>query len=89
LFVIPAQAGIHLYYYVRSWPDGRVGGCPTAGIFLLLVQKKGTKEKDTRKLVGISNPNSLRFLNKTGAAQLAQCYAFNTLKQCSLIPRFT
>jgi hypothetical protein len=40
---------------------------PTASIFLLLVQKKGTKEKDTRKLVGISNPNPLRFKKKTGA----------------------
>ena len=42
---------------------------PTASIFLLLVQKKGTKEKDTRKLVGISNSNTLRFKSKTGTAR--------------------
>ncbi|MCK4864260.1 MAG: hypothetical protein KAT06_02445, partial [Gammaproteobacteria bacterium] len=32
---------------------------PVAGVFLLLVQNKGTKEKDTQKLVGISNSNTL------------------------------
>ena len=41
---------------------------PVAGIFLLLVQKKGTKEKDTRKLVGIFNPNSLASKEKQALA---------------------
>jgi len=35
----------------------------------LLVQAKVTKKKDTRILVGISNPNFLRFKSKTGAAR--------------------
>ena len=70
--------------YIRFRPDSRVGGCtprvflhivfnniqePTASTFLLLVQKKGTKEKETRKLVGIFNPNPLRFKSKTGASR--------------------
>ena len=69
--------------YVRFRPDSRVGGCPTASIFLLFVQKKGTKEKDTQRLdlVLLGSPQCS---HATGAAQLAQCYAFNALKQCSL-----
>ena len=56
---------------------------PIAGIFLLLVQKKGTKEKDTQSLdlVLLGYP---RCSYATGAAELAQCYAFNALKQSSL-----
>jgi hypothetical protein len=34
----------------------------------LLAQEKVPKEKGTRKLVGISNSNTLRFKTKTGAA---------------------
>ena len=56
---------------------------PTASYFFLLVQKKGTKEKDTQRLdlVLLGSP---RCSHATGVAQLAQCYAFNALKQCSL-----
>jgi hypothetical protein len=42
----------------------------------LLVQKKGTKEKDTRKLVGISNPNSLTSKEKQAFRELGRCSAF-------------
>ena len=54
---------------------------PVAGIFLLLVQKKGTKEKDTRRLVGISNPHSLALKEKQAFRELGRCSAFFALKQ--------
>ena len=58
---------------------------PTASTFLLLVQKKGTKEKDTQRLdlVLLGSP---RCSHVMGAAQLALCYALIALKQCSLNP---
>ena len=74
---VAAPQGHSLMLFVTTFT------APVAGIFLLIVQKKGTKEKDTQSLdlVLLGSPQCSHV---TGAAQLAQCYAFNALKQCSL-----